>query len=146
MGKAARAIIIEDKKMLLMHRSKVANEYFTLVGGRITENETIEQGLAREVMEETGLSITKARLVFFEEHPEPYNQQYIFLCEVAPHDSVAIQTASEEGLMNTVGLNIHTPIWVFTNTFHHIRFRTPQLQSAITVALKKGFPEQPVKL
>lgn len=146
MGKAARAIIIEDDKILVMHRNKHGAEYFTLVGGRMNENETIEQALIREIKEETGLDITNYRLVFFEEHPEPYNQQYIFLCEVAPHGDVAIQDYSEEGSMNKLEANMHKPVWVSTRSFHTLQFRTPQLYSAILNALNNGFPNEPIKL
>jgi ADP-ribose pyrophosphatase YjhB (NUDIX family) len=146
MSRAARAIIIEDDKMLLMHRNKQGSKYFTLVGGQVKEDETLEQGLAREVSEETGLVITKSKLVFIEEHPSPYNEQYIFLCEVAPHAEAQIQDASEEGFMNLIGIDVHTPAWAYLRAFHEITFRTPQLHEAINHALKSGFPESPVKL
>ena len=146
MGKAARAIIIEDNKILVMHRKKYGSEYFTLVGGWANENETIEHALAREIKEETGMDVTAHKLVFVEEHPEPYNQQYIFLCEVASHGEVAIQDYSEEGFMNRLDANIHLPVWVSTSAFHTLQFRTPQLYTAILHALKKGFPSEPIKL
>lgn len=90
MKKAARAIIIEDNKVLVMQRNKSGNQYYTLVGGRLDKDETPEQALVREVKEETGMDVIAARLVFVEEHPEPYNQQYIFLCSVGPHEDIAI--------------------------------------------------------
>lgn len=146
MGKAARAVIIENDKLLVMYRNKYGSEYFTLIGGRSTEGESLEQTLVREIKEETGLVITKARPVFYEQHPEPYNQQYIYLCEVAPHHDVAIEEASEEATLNKLDANIHKPYWVTTNAFAGLPFRTPQLQAAIVQALKKGFPAQPQKL
>src|SRR5262249_55189295 len=109
MAQAARAIIIEGDKTLVMHRNKYGSEYFTLVGGRVADGETTEQALMRELKEETGLDVTAARLVFIEEHPEPYNQQYIYLCEVAPHADVAVQETSEEGFMNRLDSNVHKP-------------------------------------
>ena len=146
MGKAARAIIIEDDKMLVMHRNKHGSEYYTLVGGRIQDNETPEQALVREVKEETGLDVTAAKLVFTEEYDEPYNSQYIYLCQIAPHGNVAIGEASEEGFMNRIGINVHTPVWIFTNSLPKLQFRTPALHQALLEALKKGFPKQPLKL
>lgn len=146
MGKAARAIIIEDGKILVMHRNKYGSEYFTLVGGRAKEGESLEQTLVREVKEETGLDVTKARLAFVEEHPEPYNDQYIYLCEVAPHESIAIQDTSEEAFMNRLDLNTHKPVWVHAGAFARLQFRTPQLYNAIKEALRKGFPAEPKKL
>ncbi len=143
---AARAIIIENDKILVMHRDKHGSKYFTLVGGRVDEGENTEQGVTREVMEETGLQVTSCRLVYIEKHDAPYNQQYIYLCQVAPHDGIAIQESSEEGYMNRLGANTHTPLWADVSSFAKLPFRTPQLQLAIVEALKRGFPKQPIDL
>jgi ADP-ribose pyrophosphatase YjhB (NUDIX family) len=146
MSKAARAIIIENNQILVMHRDKEGSKYFTLVGGRLNEGENTEQALTREVMEETGMQIVEARLVYFEEHAAPYNEQYIYLCKVAPHEQVAIQSTSEESYMNRIGINTHMPLWADINSFARLPFRTPQLQEAIVKAFKKGFPKEPTKL
>jgi len=146
MRKAARAIIIENNHILVMHRNKYGSQYHTLVGGRITDDETPEQGLVREIREETGMTVIAARLVYIEEHASPYNEQYIYLCNVAPHGDVAIQEYSEEGVMNQYDANTHQPLWVSARSFGSIAFRTPQLQEAIVKAFKKGFPKEPIKL
>jgi ADP-ribose pyrophosphatase YjhB (NUDIX family) len=146
MGKAARAIILKDDKILIMHRNKRGKEYFTLVGGRVNNSETTEEALAREVKEETGLVITSARLVFVEKHPEPYNEQYVFLCEADRYDSVALQETSEEALMNKLDSNSHKPIWIETESFSALPFLTGQLQTAIDQALKSSFPSEPIAL
>ncbi len=125
-----------------MHRNKYGSEYFTLVGGRENEGETPEQALVREVKEETGLDVIKSRLVFTESHAAPYNQQYIYLCEVAPFETAQIQETSEEGFMNKLAANTHKLAWINISAFERLQFRTPQLQQAIVHALKHGFPEQ----
>ncbi|MGH7158135.1 MAG: NUDIX domain-containing protein [Candidatus Saccharimonadales bacterium] len=146
MGKAVRAIIIEDGQLLVMRRTKYGSEYFTLVGGQVKKDESLEEALAREVREETGLEITSMRPVFYEPHPEPYNEQFVYLCEVAPHGEIAVQQSSEEGFMNKLEMNIHAPAWVSTRRVETLDFRTPQLQTALVQALKKGFPQTVVKL
>jgi ADP-ribose pyrophosphatase YjhB (NUDIX family) len=146
MANAARAIIIKDGKILVMHRDKHGSQYYTLVGGRVNDGEALEETVKREVKEETGLEVTSSRLVFIEEHPSPYNNQYIFLCEVAPHDDIGLQSNSEEALMNRIGINLHTPQWMDLQHFEKLPFNTIQLQKAIVGALKNGFPEEPVKL
>lgn len=146
MRQAARAIIIEDNKILVMHRNNEGNEYFTLVGGRVNDGESIEQALLREVKEETGLTVTAADLVFIEEHPEPYNEQFTYLCHVAPHKEIAIQEASEEAVLNKLTINMHEPMWVDISSFKRLAFRTPQLQDAILDALVNGFTANPRKL
>lgn len=146
MAQAARAIIIEDGKLLVMHRNKSGSQYYTLVGGRVDDDETPEQAVVREVKEETGLDVIHSVLVFTEDHPEPYNKQLIYLCQVGPHGDVAIQEYSEEGMLNRMDINVHTPLWVDAKNLDKIPFRTPQLQEAIVRALKKGFPPAPAKL
>lgn len=146
MNKAARAIIIVENRMLVMHRNKYGSEYYTLVGGRLNEGETIEQCLVREVKEETGLDIVSARPVFIEKHPAPYNEQYIYLCEVAPHERAAIQTGSEEEVMNRYQMNTHKLVWIPVQSFARLPFRTPQLHAAIIESLKSGFPQEPQNL
>lgn len=132
--------------MLVMHRNKYGSQYYTLVGGRVSEGESIEQALVREIKEETGLEVTHAQHVFTEEHAEPYNQQYIYLCKVAPHGEIAVQEGSEEGMMNRMDMNIHRPLWTELRAFDRLPFRTPQLQRAILLGVQKGFPTQPIKL
>ena len=146
MRRAARAILIEDGKMLVIARNKEGSQYFTLPGGKVGDDETIEQALAREIYEETKLRIKNQRLVFIEEHPEPYNEQYIYLCVAEPHGEVSLHEASEEALLNSLGFNTHDPVWVYTSSFKNIPFRTPQLRDAILSGLKDGFPENPIKL
>lgn len=146
MRTAVRAIIIENDNLLVMHRNKEGNQYFTLVGGLVSDNETVEQALKRKVHEETGLNILKYRLVFSEEHAHPYNDQYIYLCEVAEHQPIAIQSQSEESYLNQIGISTHEPRWVGKKSFPILPFRTPQLQKAICDSLRNGFPDQPLKL
>ena|SRR5581483_10339194 len=146
MSKAARAIITENNQILLMQREKEGQTYYTLVGGRVNSNESIEQAVVREVKEETGLDVIRASLVFIEEHPKPYNEQYTFLCEVAPHKDIGLHAASEEALLNRVGINIHTPVWIELRHFPSVPFRTVQLQESIIESFKSGFPTKAKKI
>lgn len=149
MGKAARAIVIENNKLLIMRRLKGGNQYYTLVGGQLKEGESFESGLSREVFEETGLEVAESRLVYTEMHPEPYNEQYIYLCTLKQHGpTLKIQEYSDENQLanHSMQSNIHTPMWIDVGSFQHLAFRTPRLQEAIQLALKKGFPKNTVNL
>jgi ADP-ribose pyrophosphatase YjhB (NUDIX family) len=143
MPDASRAIIIENDQMLLMRRNKDGSQYFTLVGGRKEDDETVEQCLIREVREETGLEIKEYRQVYFEPHKSPYNNQHIFVCTVQSHSEIKLQEWSEEAQLNNKQFvdNTHTPMWVALSSFSNLAFRTPQLHDEIKKALKKRFPK-----
>lgn len=146
MAKAVRAIILENNKILVMHRNKFGSEYYTLVGGQVKEDETLEEALVREVKEETGLTVTSARPMYYEPHPAPYNEQYVYLCQVAPHGEIKMEENAEESFMNKMDMNLHAPVWAEIKSFERLNFRTPQLQQALVAAFQKGFPQQVVKL
>lgn len=58
------AIIIKDNKILLIKRVKPDRTYWVFPGGGIEQGETVEEGLEREVYEETGLVITSYEKCF----------------------------------------------------------------------------------
>ena len=144
MSKAARAIIIKDGNILVMHRNKRGKQYYTLVGGQCKEGEDLEVALRREIKEETDLDITSSRLVFVEKHPEPYNEQYIFLCDIDAHQEVALQKNSEEAMLAIIDSDSHKPVWVDADEFARLSFFTLEVQQAILESLQNGFPTEPV--
>jgi len=62
--KRATAVIIENGKILLIHRIKPNEDYFIFPGGGVEEGETIEDALKREVTEEITLEVKKFKLLF----------------------------------------------------------------------------------
>lgn len=62
-NKRVGAIIRRDKEVLLIHRFRDGMEYWVLPGGGVEDEETLEEALRREVMEETSLSILSFELI-----------------------------------------------------------------------------------
>ncbi len=59
----ATAIILQNEKLLVIHRQKPGQDYYTLPGGGVELDETFEEACIREVKEETGLEVISLRLV-----------------------------------------------------------------------------------
>ncbi|MCL2406731.1 MAG: NUDIX domain-containing protein [Defluviitaleaceae bacterium] len=59
---SARGVIIHDDKILLNCFGE--GVYYNIPGGGIEKGETVKQAVVREVMEETGLTVTADELVF----------------------------------------------------------------------------------
>jgi 8-oxo-dGTP diphosphatase len=64
--KIVKAVMIQDGKVLLLKRSDYVDKYareWDLPGGHLQEDESAEQGLQREVEEETGLELHDPKIV-----------------------------------------------------------------------------------
>lgn len=68
MRQRATAVILKDKKLLLIRRIKPDADYYIFPGGGIEDHETIEQALIREVKEELSLNIKSYKLLFLLEN------------------------------------------------------------------------------
>lgn len=62
MIKKVAAIIIKDKKILLVTNKEQA--FYWTPGGKIEENETAEEALKRELMEELNITVTETTYYF----------------------------------------------------------------------------------
>ena len=58
---AVRAIIVKNKKVLLLHRRDY--DLWELPGGGMDNNETIKHAIKREVKEETNLTVKPLKLI-----------------------------------------------------------------------------------
>lgn len=79
-------IIPMEDGFALMHRVGVIKrkdyqEYYTFPGGGLEENETLEQGVIREIKEEFGIDVEVVKKLY-EMNYEKFNQkEYFFLCK-----------------------------------------------------------------
>lgn len=126
---SARGIIVYDNNLLVIHRDKFGDQYYTLPGGGLDINETIENCLRREVLEETSIQITDLKLVFIEDD-KFYGRQNIFLAKYLS-GQIALNPNSSEYKINQLGKNIYTPKWLAVSDLAKVNFKTPKLQQAI---------------
>jgi ADP-ribose pyrophosphatase YjhB (NUDIX family) len=64
MNVEVRAVIIHAERLVVRREHRFDGEHVALPGGRALSHETIEDSLMREVLEETGLSISVGRLLY----------------------------------------------------------------------------------
>jgi 8-oxo-dGTP pyrophosphatase MutT (NUDIX family) len=142
MRKAVRAVVVKDDALLVMHRNKFGEEYYTLIGGGISVGETPEHALMREVHEETSLSVANPRLVYVEQAGDPYGDQFIFLCDYSSGE-VALSTESTEAKIHALGANLYEPVWLPIKKLAEVSFVSEALKNTLVKALTQGFPSQP---
>ncbi|MDP1743338.1 MAG: NUDIX domain-containing protein [Candidatus Amesbacteria bacterium] len=104
---SCRAIIIEGKKILLMHRKKDGIEYWVYPGGHLEEGETPDQAMIREIWEELSLKVKKIS------KPHPYihefgTHEYYFECEVEDGEPKLDPSGTEK----ITDIDWYNPEWV----------------------------------
>jgi 8-oxo-dGTP pyrophosphatase MutT (NUDIX family) len=141
MRMAVRVVVVKDDALLVMHRNKFGQDYYTLIGGAIKTGETPLQALNREISEEASIKIVNPRLIYIEQAGDPYGTQYIFLCD---YDSgqVALSRDSEEAKIHLMGKNLFRPEWLPINELPKSQFISNKLKDAIIQGLLNGFPSK----
>ena len=137
---SARAIIINDDKLLVMFRNKFGNKYVTLPGGSIEIGEEPDQAAVREVREEASIVAENPRLVFVD-HAEFYGDQLIYLCDYVSGEP-ELSPSTHEAAINKLGKNLYEPGWLPLSQLPDVPFLSAELQQAIIKATTSGWPEQ----
>ncbi len=82
---SAKALIIKDKKVLLIKIRDGEYEYYVLPGGGQETDELLKDTVCREVLEEVGLKVECKDLIFVAEgtRDETFHRvDFVFLCEL----------------------------------------------------------------
>ena len=86
-------LILNDKKQILLAKSRKWKDRFTIPGGHVELGETLEEALKREIKEETGLKIMPIRFLLLQEavySREFYKPKHFifldYLCEAQTTD------------------------------------------------------------
>lgn len=81
-------IVLRGEEILLVKRaaSLIEGGKWGLVGGYVERDETLAQAVSREVLEETGYSVTHPQLLTIRDNPDRPNEDrqniaFVFVCE-----------------------------------------------------------------
>jgi len=122
MGQTARAIIFNDEgKILMVERHKDGEHYFVLPGGHVDDGEVPERAATREVMEETGLTVTVDKLLYTSTTDKYGNDQRIFLCTYLGGEPKLQADSVEAKAMNEGEPQQWAPAWF---SFDELRDKT----------------------
>jgi len=77
----AVGILVNDKKILLIHRTNDGKEYWVFPGGGKEEDETVEEAIVREIEEEATIKCKIAKLLYTHEYSDIGHKQYFYLCK-----------------------------------------------------------------
>lgn len=138
----ARGIVVKDNQILLIERWRDGLHYFSIPGGGIESDETVEQAAIREIYEETSIQAELDRQVLIMQDGEI--KHYIYLCKYMSGEP-QLHPKAPEATSNDPN-NRFEPCWVSldqdltTLLFEYWR----PLEQPLLEGLKNGFPKEPV--
>ena len=121
----AAALIVEDGRILLLHRTKDDRDYWVLPGGSVESGESPEQACCREVKEETGLSIRIVERVLT--FSSGGREEAYFL---AKRTGGELQLGEPERSRQSPS-NQYVLEWIATPTFDRINFQPEHLKAIV---------------
>ncbi len=110
----ARAIVLKDDQLLVNHRRRGQQEFYSLPGGAFDPGETPAQTVVREVREETSLTVKAVRSLGSDQDPVWGPHDY-WLCELVTDGEPQLEEGSREWHDNLQGDNWYQPIWLDIN-------------------------------
>ena len=95
------------KRILLIQRKKRGEEYWTVPGGGLKEDESFEEGARRELAEELGISTGEMEelcTIALNDRIEKYYISYIDKCDTVEIQGEELERSNDD--------NIYIPTWV----------------------------------
>lgn len=86
-AKVGMGIIIENKdgKVLIGKRKGSFAEKYSIPGGKLDEGEHFEEGIAREILEETGIQVRNPKVIALTNNLETYKEDGVHFISIIFH-------------------------------------------------------------
>lgn len=134
----ARGIVVHDGQLLLMERWRPGMHYFSIPGGGIEAGESDEETVAREIYEETTITVGVERQVL--EMRDGQYQHRIYLCQYVSGQPRLSSHAPE--LVHMTAKNRFKPGWVSVDALPELPFTYWQpVKQPLIDGLRNGFGE-----
>ena len=127
---SCRAIIIENDTMVSMYRELKDRIFYTFPGGGLEENETEEECVKREVLEEFGLNVEPVKKVYTYESERSI--EHFYLCNVVGGEFG--KGAGEEFHNNNNG--VYKPTKIKLKEIKNLPLMPPEVAKALILDYK----------
>ena len=140
-GIRAVGIIIHDSKVLLIRRCHDGRQYSIFPGGGVESDETVEQAVIRELMEETHISVSIKRLLY---HLDLIgdSDQFFYECSYL----AGVPTLGGEELEETKRGDIHEPMWVPISDLPELTLFPLEVRDWLVAGLSGDFDAETITL
>ncbi len=140
----AVAIVIHNKNILLIERMNDGQHYWVMPGGGVEVNETIEEAVIREVLEETSLEVEIVKKLYIHMYNSAHmgrGDQYFFLCSYVSGDP-RLGNSNEKVEMDS-GRQYYKPQWVPLQSLDTLLLYPLEIRDWLIEDLKNNFKDTP---
>jgi 8-oxo-dGTP diphosphatase len=140
----AGAILIEEKKVVLIERFRAGRHYYTFPGGGVDEGESAEQAAVREMQEETGLQVALIRKVA-EVHFRGSLQPYFLVGKVRGVFGSGTGEEFTEAEPDDPETGVYIPVWMPVKELPlHEDVYPVDISRLVVNSMIEGWPQEPV--
>lgn len=115
-GIRAGGIVVCDGKVLMIHRIRNDQEYYVFPGGGVDPGETVQQGIVREILEETNQNVVVEHILYHLDFIDD-SDQYYGLCHYIGGGDLRLNGPEAEKQSDT---NRHIPVWAPIENLLHM--------------------------
>ncbi len=139
----AVAVIVDDGKVLLMHRISRGKEYHVFPGGGVEDRETVEQAVLREVKEETSLEVEIEKLLYHH-ILDDNTEQFFYLCKYISGEP-KLGDGNEAQDMKKSDVNFYNPVWHEIKGLSQLLLYPLEIRDWLIEDVKTNFENTPRK-
>ena len=137
----AVAMIVNNGKILLIHRMNSGKEYYVFPGGGVENGETVEQAVLREVQEETSLEV-KIEKLLYHHTLDDNTEQFFYLCRYVAGEP-KLGDGNEARDMKESKANFYNPIWYEINGLSQLLLYPLEIRDWLIGDIKTDFENVP---
>ena len=137
----AVAIIVNDGKVILMHRISHGKEYYVFPGGGVEDGETVEQAVLREVKEETSLEI-KIKKLLYRHILDDNTEQFFYLCKYISGEPKLGDGNEAQDMMKS-DVNFYNPVWYEIKELSQLLLYPLEIRDWLIKDIKTNFEKVP---
>ncbi len=138
----AVSVVIDNNKVLLIHRKCEGKEYYVFPGGGVEKNESVQEAVLRELFEETTLKAEIDRLLYTHGYNDN-SEQYFYLLK----NHSGTPKLHEESIENKRNSekDFYEPMWVNLAKLNQLRLYPLEIRDWFIEDTKNNFINCPKK-
>lgn len=129
-------IIMDEGKILLIHRFKNGEEYYVFPGGGVEEGESVEEAATREAKEETGLNVTISKKLWENENKNNNRIEHYYLVDKFSGE-LATEIGGPEQKTQSAD-NVYHLEWVALDKINDIKLLPEEIKSKLLKSYQSG--------